>query len=65
MDGFRFDLATALCRDERGVIMDSPPLIRDIAKDPVLSKVLPVTERPPTNPEFINRKVLSVVLPVQ
>ena len=39
MDGFRFDLASCLCRDPQGVPMDVPPLIRDIAMDPVLSKV--------------------------
>ena len=46
MDGFRFDLASALCRDEKGNPMAVPPLIYDIAKDPVLSKVLPLTHRP-------------------
>ena len=40
MDGFRFDLASCLCRDPRGVPLSAPPLIRDIANDPVLSKVL-------------------------
>lgn len=39
MDGFRFDLASALCRDEKGNPMEVPPLIEEIAKDPVLSKV--------------------------
>ena len=39
MDGFRFDLASALCRDPQGKPMAAPPLIRDLAKDPVLSKV--------------------------
>ena len=39
VDGFRFDLASALCRDPKGKPMEAPPLIRDIAKDPVLSKV--------------------------
>lgn len=39
MDGFRFDLASCLCRDSNGNPMAVPPLIRDIAKDPVLSKV--------------------------
>ena len=36
VDGFRFDLATALCRDEKGNLMPAPPLIRAIAKDEVL-----------------------------
>lgn len=39
VDGFRFDLASCLCRDPRGVPLSAPPLIRDIASDPVLSKV--------------------------
>ena len=39
MDGFRFDLASALCRDPQGQPMAAPPLIRELAKDPVLSKV--------------------------
>lgn len=39
MDGFRFDLASCLCRDGRGQPLDVPPLIRAITKDPVLSKV--------------------------
>jgi isoamylase len=44
VDGFRFDLASALCRDAKGKPMDVPPLIHDIAKDPVLSKVPGYTE---------------------
>ena len=39
VDGFRFDLASALCRDPLGKPMTAPPLIREMAKDPVLSKV--------------------------
>jgi len=38
VDGFRFDLASALCRDPLGKPIPGPPLIRQIAKDPVLSK---------------------------
>ena len=38
MDGFRFDLASALCRDPLGNPMAVPPLIEQCAKDPVLSK---------------------------
>ena len=40
VDGFRFDLASCLCRDSSGNPLAAPPLIRDLAKDPVLSKVL-------------------------
>ncbi len=39
VDGFRFDLASVMCRDELGRPLDSPPIVREIAKDPVLSKV--------------------------
>ena len=39
VDGFRFDLASCLCRDGSGTPLEVPPIIRDIAKDPVLSKV--------------------------
>lgn len=39
VDGFRFDLASCLCRDSSGTPLEVPPIIRDIAKDPVLSKV--------------------------
>ena len=36
VDGFRFDLASALCRGENGEPLPAPPLIRAISKDPVL-----------------------------
>lgn len=39
VDGFRFDLASCLCRDDKGNPLPVPPLIREIAKHPVLSKV--------------------------
>jgi len=44
VDGFRFDLASALCRDEKGHPMNSPPVIRAIAKDPELSHVKLIAE---------------------
>lgn len=44
VDGFRFDLASSLCRGERGEPLAAPPLIRDIAKHPVLSKVKLIAE---------------------
>lgn len=44
IDGFRFDLASVLCRDENGAPMESPPLIRAISKDPVLSKTKLIAE---------------------
>lgn len=39
VDGFRFDLASVMCRDELGRPLESPPIVREIAKDPILSKV--------------------------
>ncbi|GIL56414.1 hypothetical protein Vafri_11724 [Volvox africanus] len=44
VDGFRFDLASCLCRDERGRPMAAPPLIRTISKHPVLSQVKLIAE---------------------
>ena len=44
VDGFRFDLASALCRDEKGHPMNSPPVIRAIAKDPELAHVKLIAE---------------------
>ena len=41
VDGFRFDLAACLCRDPHGTPLEAPPVIREISKDPVLSKVPP------------------------
>ena len=37
VDGFRFDLASALARDEWGQPMKSPPILWDIESDPVLA----------------------------
>lgn len=39
VDGFRFDLAACLCRDPQGQPLSAPPVIEQISKDPVLSKV--------------------------
>src|SRR5690606_4472019 len=36
VDGFRFDLASVLGRDEDGHILPDPPLLERIAEDPVL-----------------------------
>ncbi|KAG2497653.1 hypothetical protein HYH03_004392 [Edaphochlamys debaryana] len=44
VDGFRFDLASCLCRDERGRPMAVPPVIRNIAKHPLLSQVKLIAE---------------------
>jgi len=37
VDGFRFDLASILERDESGQVMPSPPVLRDIESDPTLA----------------------------
>ena len=37
VDGFRFDLAAILSRDERGTPLAAPPILWDIESDPVLA----------------------------
>jgi glycogen operon protein len=37
VDGFRFDLASVLARDESGVPLKNPPILWDIESDPVLA----------------------------
>ncbi len=37
VDGFRFDLASILERDESGNLLPSPPVLRDIDSDPALA----------------------------
>ena len=44
VDGFRFDLASILSRDENGVPMINPPLLESIAGDAVLGKTLLIAE---------------------
>ena len=44
MDGFRFDLASILGRDEDGSPMKSPPLIHRLAFDPLLGDVKLIAE---------------------
>jgi len=36
VDGFRFDLASVMGRDENGEIMKNPPILERIAEDPIL-----------------------------
>jgi glycogen operon protein len=36
VDGFRFDLASILGRDSTGVLLANPPLLEQIAEDPIL-----------------------------
>jgi isoamylase len=44
VDGFRFDLAAILSRDQQGRPMAAPPLIWDIESDPVLANVKLIAE---------------------
>jgi len=44
VDGFRFDLASVLTRDEHGFIMNESPLTRRISEDPVLRNIKIIAE---------------------
>ncbi|KAG6472645.1 hypothetical protein ZIOFF_070119 [Zingiber officinale] len=44
VDGFRFDLASVLCRGTDGAPLDAPPIIKAIAKDDVLSRCKIIAE---------------------
>lgn len=44
VDGFRFDLASILGRNEDGTPMDNPPLLRVLAEDPFLSNTKLIAE---------------------
>ncbi|KAH7655549.1 Isoamylase protein [Dioscorea alata] len=44
VDGFRFDLASVLCRGTDGAPLNAPPLIKAIAKDPALSRCKIIAE---------------------
>ena len=44
VDGFRFDLASILERDESGNLMSSPPVLWDIDSDPVLADTKLIAE---------------------
>jgi glycogen operon protein len=44
VDGFRFDLATVLCRDENGELLEHPPVIKAIEADPALKHVKLIAE---------------------
>lgn len=37
VDGFRFDLASILSRDEKGLPLENPPILWDIETDPILA----------------------------
>ncbi len=44
VDGFRFDLASVLTRDQTGAPLPSPPIIWDIESDPILAGVKMIAE---------------------
>jgi len=44
VDGFRFDLASVLGRDENGELLADPPLLERIAEDPVLREAKLIAE---------------------
>jgi len=44
VDGFRFDLASILARDETGTPMGNPPILWDIDSDPVLAGIKLIAE---------------------
>jgi isoamylase len=44
VDGFRFDLASILGRNEDGSPMNNPPLLQNLAFDPILAKVKLIAE---------------------
>ncbi len=44
IDGFRFDLASVMGRDENGEIMKNPPILERIAEDPILRNTKLIAE---------------------
>ncbi len=44
VDGFRFDLASVLSRDEKGRPLENPPILWDIESDPVLASTKIIAE---------------------
>lgn len=44
VDGFRFDLASVLGRDQEGNLLPNPPILESIAEDPILRDVKLVAE---------------------
>lgn len=44
VDGFRFDLASVLCRNTDGSPMDRPPVVERISKDPTMRDVKLIAE---------------------
>ena len=44
VDGFRFDLASVLGRDQHGNILRNAPLLESIAEDPILRDIKIIAE---------------------
>ncbi|MCK5195128.1 MAG: glycogen debranching enzyme, partial [Desulfobulbaceae bacterium] len=44
VDGFRFDLASILGRDSKGEVLQNPPVVEQIAEDPVLASTKIIAE---------------------
>jgi len=44
VDGFRFDLASILCRGQSGEMLGNPPLVERISQDPVLADTKLIAE---------------------
>ncbi len=44
IDGFRFDLASILGRDQNGAPLSNPPLLESLARDPILAKCKLIAE---------------------
>ena len=44
VDGFRFDLASIMGRDQNGEMMQNPPLLKEISDNPILRKVKLIAE---------------------
>ena len=44
VDGFRFDLASILSRDQNGEPMENPPILQGLACDPILAKAKLIAE---------------------
>jgi glycogen operon protein len=44
VDGFRFDLASVMGRDEDGTIMKNPPVLAEIAENPILRETKLIAE---------------------
>ncbi len=44
VDGFRFDLASILGRDQKGQMLENPPIVERIAEDPILRNTKIIAE---------------------